>query len=375
MTWNSLYKKDSKGRIRFWSVTLGGNNEIALQRTSTGICGNNEVVKTAEKEHKRNKSSNAMDSAQKKIQTQYNNKIKTGYFITIEEAETTDPPKMAMLASEMKEAEIMGLPDDFFPCYAQIKLNGIRGTYDDNKGKILSRELNPFNKLSDLAGELQELLLPTSHKFLDMELYAPGYAISDIVSMVRHGDERICAYIFDVPSNLIQDYRLNDLLSLRLRSPNFSERIKFVNTYTIDSRERLLHFYHTVIDAGEEGMIIRKHNGIYKWNNKTTRGDELIKVKPPESAEFEIVEVLYDELIIEKVKRKLIKFVCKTDKGLTFKWSPTSWGHEKRISEYQEYTRGAFSEKTLPPASLEFREYTKRGLPFHIMDGYLREVM
>lgn len=383
MNSGKLYKKDSKGKIRFWEVIFipkSDDDSIVKQFTTTGFMG--EQGKISVKEIKSNKQGTAMVRAPKLIETLYTNKMRSGgYFKTKREAREEKKPLVKMLAKDLNADDIYKLPESFFPCYGQIKLNGLAGTHHKDKGALMSRSMIPFDKMKDLAKQVGDL----GYDFIDCELYTPGFLISDIVSMVRHGDKRICAYIFDVPREDDRPFkkRMEDVM--KIKCENVSRRIFTVPTFRLNNTQEVLDFYKaTVIDRTHEdtlaedkveGIILRPADGVYKWNNKTTRGRDLMKVKPPEDAEFEVVRIECDEQIIDGTKQKLIKFICVTDKGLEFKISPTSWGHEQRIVSYQQFLDGDITAETLPPLSITFREWTKTGKPFHPMSCYLREIM
>lgn len=366
-----LYKKDSKGKLRFWEVQTSEEAGVMEQYTYTGLVG--EKGKISIKEIKDNKQGTAADRAPKLIETQYTKKLRSGgYFKSKREAREEKKPLVKMLAKDLNEDDIDTLPDSFFPCYGQIKLNGLAGTYHKDKMAIMSRDLKPFDKLNTLARMLHDL----GYDYLDFELKPKDdVLVSDVLSMVSNGDKRICAYIFDVPREDDRPFskRMEDVM--KIKCENTSQRIFTVPTIRLNNTGEVKRFYLAACAAEEEGITLRPADASYKWNNKTTRGRNLIKVKPPEDAEFKIIEVICDEQIIEGTKQKLIKFICETDKGLPFKWSPTAWGHDRRIQMYQQFVDGDITVEGLPLASITFREYTKTGKPFHIMDGYLREIM
>ena len=75
-----LYKKDSKGKIRYWEIqTVINEKDQFLQLTYTGVYGDCEKTgKVATKEIKDNKQGTAAERAPGLIETQYKNKLKSG---------------------------------------------------------------------------------------------------------------------------------------------------------------------------------------------------------------------------------------------------------------------------------------------------------
>ena len=129
-------------------------------------------------------------------------------------------------------------------------------------------------------------------------------------------------------------------------------------------------------DAGAEGIVVRKADGEYKWNNKTTRDDTIYKVKPLLSAEFRIVDVQHERRVVNGTPEKLIQFTCEVDPGGDrFKVTPANFGVDLRIEMFAAYEQGMMGVKDYAPLSLTFREYTTKGKPFHIIESYLRDIM
>ena len=372
----ALYKKSSKGKILVWLVTLTAHDSegvrVCEQETITGDI--NGKLKESYKIHKPSKVADAWVRADGLVTRESEKKLaRMGYFDSVEKAETCQPPKICMLLKNLDPNDIFNLPEDYFPCDAQLKLNGLRGTYYHDISKIMSRELKEFDELGWIRDACHHLCETGGYEYLDFELYVPGFPVNEIVSMVRHGDPKLKAWIFDVPGDAPWKDRLSAMK--HLFSLNLFECIKFVSTETFYDRQSLYDFFKEAEDVGVEGIVVRKRKGLYKWNNKTTRNDTIFKVKPTLSSEFEITDIIHDALIIDGIGQRLIKFVCATEKGDEFLISPTSWGHDRRIQMYQQFIDGDIQVSALPPLSITFREWTSKGKPFHPIDSYLRDMM
>jgi hypothetical protein len=364
----ALYKKTSSGKINCWQVSCVDYGPVCHKNVSTGhILGK---IKTSTKIIEKSSRLGAFDRACSLVQAEFNRKFdRHGYFRTVEEAKSQEVPRKCMLLKDLSLKDIGRLPNSYFPCYGQIKFNGIRGTYNLKDDCIYSRTLKTFDKLVSLKEELKGVCTRNNFSYLDFELYAGGKKINEIVSMVKNGSEKIEAMVFDVPSDKPFNERLKDL--------NHAEnpRVHRVGTEVLGSREAIKDLYDYAERYGCEGIVIRKADGLYKWNNGTTRDDTIYKIKPLISAEFEIIACKSEVRVVDGNKEDLITFICKTGTEV-FTWTPANFGVKRRILMYKDYEKDPKGfVKKLPLASLEFREYTHTGKPFHIKSGYLRTIV
>ena len=379
-----VYKKNSKGAILYRKVVILEMDSHSTVYTTTGKCESSLVSldeeangKTTIKKVVAVKGKGHFERAHEQQVRDREKRLRLGYFDNYADAVTKEPAKVAMLVKDMSIKEIDDIPSTDFPMYQQVKLNGIRGTYHLSTNQVLSRELNPFN-LIEITAQCQVVCKSLGFDYLDFELYAEGHPINEIVSMVRHDDPKIKAYIFDVPSDKRQEDRVEDcgkVLDLCKRED--IARIEVLSFYPVYDKETVKTFFHKVISEDQEGIILRKPSALYGWNNKTSRDDRIRKVKPILSAEFKIVGIEWDERIHEGKTLRLVEFVCEVKEGVYFKVTPTTWGMDLRHDWHYEHVgkqrmKAPGAADLLPLLSVEFREYTKTMKPFHILDCYLR---
>ena len=368
-----LYKKDSKGNIRAWKLRVEGDEftaEIQTETYTVNVPNHKKNIKPVLP----NKANKAYPRAILLAETQHLKKLRLGYFMTIEEAKTKEAPKVCMLVKDMLPAEIQKMEFDDFPIFTELKLNGIRGTYHHDKGQILSRELKEFTKIPEIVKHCKDLCTKADINILDFEIYADGYKINDVVSMVKgdHPDkDKLRPWVFDMPEEGLS-FVSRDANIQEMRRVHDPVGIKFVPRNLANNKEDVQAFYDLVINAGAEGIILRKLDGEYAWNNKTTRSNIIRKVKPVLSEEFKISTIYHETRVVKGEEIKLISFMCSTTSGQEFKVSPTSWGVEKRVELYKDWIDSKFTISSLPLLTIEFREYTKTGKPFHILDTVLR---
>lgn len=376
-----IYKKASKGGVLIWQVRIVSDSEKdgVLVLTTTGPADDRKSQKVHAKTVEGNKQASAFDRALKLNNTKRINKLRKGYFETVEEVEQGGIVRVPMCVKNLDPADIDKLPKDFFPCHVGVKDNGVRGTYFRDQHKILSRNLKEHDKMTHLLDDLKFACDLVGKDYLDFELYAHGFKINEIVSMVRRGDTRIKARIFDVPDDTSTwRERLANIVAIR-NTVNL-QHLQFKAWFVAKSAGELKDFYFQAVENKEEGIIVMRLDGTYKWNNKNSRDDRVMKVKPLISHEFDIVSVGIEKRIHEGQTYYLVEFVCETIEGLTFKVPPTSWGLVKRDRIGREYMKikklqGLFSKyvDNLAPLTIEFREWTSAGKPFHIVEVISRD--
>jgi len=380
MIYPRLYKKDSKGKIRFWEIQLVADMVTmdVLKQTTTGIV--DESAKVNNKRIKDSKTAKAMPRAQKLCTTEFNKKLRLGYFETIELARTTEPPKAKMLVKDMLPSDIMKMDKEEFPIFMQEKLNGVAGTYHHDKGEILSRDLKVFDRIPHIVEACRVHCVENGLPILDFEIFAPGFKINEIVHLVKckvgsdDNKKLLKAWIFDLPSDQKFSHR-NHIMRDVSRSVQRYEGVSYLFTHMAKNREEVWNFYEDVTENDDgEGIILRTFDGLYKWNNKTTRDNRIRKVKPILSEEFKIIGVTYESRIVASETKQLIEFMCETHDGKhQFKVPPTSWGVEERVQVFHDFKAGVLKIKDLAPLTINFREWTSTMKPFHILDTILRD--
>ncbi len=298
-TYPKLYKKNSAGtKVLTWSVVItddSGEDDCCQETTTGDTCGGKQKVSV--KYIPGNNQRSPFDRAVLLMDTQFEKKIRLGYYRTEEEA--IDAPKLRkpMLASEIPSEDILLLPPERFPLFLGIKYNGLRCLYSYQENTMFSRELKVYDKLVDLKEELRVHCFMFNLDYLDMELYAPGgYPINEQVSMVRNGSDKVKAMVFDVPNGDTFSSRVSQLQqAFTLGSADF---VELVETTVANNPQEVLDFYKEAIAAGHEGITGRSADGEYKWDNNTSRGIELFKVKPLLSSALPVVACGYEDRAI-----------------------------------------------------------------------------
>lgn len=279
-----IYKKDSSGKIRYLSISVDGS--VVVQES--GVVGSNNPVinrsacmaKNIGKVNSTTPEEQALVEAQAKLVE----KMRLGYFNTIEEAQEKGGQDflLPMLAKDFKKEK----GKIKFPCYVQPKLDGMRalGSVDN----LISRTGKVIDTLSHLdLSDLEDVIL-------DGELYAHGISFQENMKLIkkyRPGlTEQVKYHVYDIvmdaPFSLRTAILRNTVLEL------YSEKIEVVPSYRVYNFYDIDTFHQQFIAAGYEGTIIRHSDEGYQVNK---RSSQLLKYKDFLDEAYKIVDVVPSE--------------------------------------------------------------------------------
>ena len=163
-----------------------------------------------------------------------------------------------------------------FPCWASPKLDGLRGLV--HGGQLLSRSLKliPNKHVQDVLGRPQfngldgELIAGSPTAPNCMQACTSFFMASDKVS------DDWSFHVFDYHD----DERGYDARRARLLTADLgSQRIVVHDCEMIYNADHLLEYEAKCLDAGYEGLILRKIDGPYKFGRSTVNEGYLLKVK------------------------------------------------------------------------------------------------
>lgn len=174
-----------------------------------------------------------------------------------------------------------------FPLYASIKYDGIRLAMDgDNPRTAQNKDLPNLHTVKMLQDNalLQDL---------DMELIVGDpadplcYNKTYRAVMTITGEPKVDFYIFDIIDlTLTFEERLKILEELK---PYLPDNCKVVEQILVHNQAELDALYDKVTAQGHEGLILKLPSGRYKMGRGTAKEQLLLKLKPEEDFEFEVV--------------------------------------------------------------------------------------
>lgn len=283
----TLYKKDNKGKIRFWRITTARN--ILLQES--GIIGGKGVthnkICTSKNVGKSNETS-PEQQALLELESEYQSKLTEGYFETIGKAEN-EVVILPMLAKSYNDEKHKIVWDksvfiqpklDGMRCLAHIKSNG-GVELISRDGKVIGNMEHIMNDLSTIKQDI----------ILDGELYGHNLTFQENMKLIKkwrkETPELIKFHCYDMVSNKpFKERKVRDYI----RTLSTCEE---VSTYEIKNEEELQRFHSINITNGYEGSIIRHSNKSYSTNK---RCDSLLKYKDFQDMDLPIIDITPNEV-------------------------------------------------------------------------------
>jgi len=346
---NTLYKMDSKGKIRIWEISTGAMDDgvpyySVCHGQQNGIMQNTEVIVPEGKNIGRANQTTAIEQCGLEAESLYLKQIeRKGYSEHIPNKQPTLPMLAHKYADYSHKIE--------WPAIASPKLDGIRLIIEIKSGKVkcTSRTGKEILNLEHITDELLDL---KKDLVLDGELYSDAITFEEIVSIVRKTrskDPRILQiyfYAFDIINDQGYHTRVLELDRLLLNT-TYS---KIVPWRVVRSQEDLVKIHTKNKKDKYEGTMIRNMASLYQPNKRST---DLLKVK----------DFLDDEFIITGWKTGKGKFANIP----TFSLLTKEKKHFEAVPKGTEEIREEFlinAESYVGQlATVRFFEYTADGIP------------
>ena len=284
ITYDTIYKRDSGGRLRVWRMERDGSR----YRTVSGLA-DGKLAETGWTQARAASQPTDEAQAEFEIKAAYENKLTREYHRTIEATAGGAHFFKPMLAKEF--AGWQG------ECAAQPKLDGIRCIA--TKTGLFSRQGKPITAVPHIHAQLAPLFQNFPGLILDGELY--NHDLKDdfntIVSIVRKKDPsveelelaeaRVQYHVYDVPSDPNPHIwgKMTELHEL-VTEHNLGGAIELVETVSVGSPTFLDELYGRWLEAGYEGQMVRLPG---KYEQK--RSKLLLKRKEFQDEEFECVSI------------------------------------------------------------------------------------
>ena len=291
----SLYKRDSKGKIRVWQIEVGySNDDYAGTRTVAGLEDGKKVTSEWNLSEAKNigkiNSTTAYTQAQAEAKSIWDKRIEKEYFVDISDIDSYDKfePMLAADYTKTKEQISTG--------YSQPKLDGIR-CIANSKG-LWTRSGKPITSCPHIWDEVKDALKANPEVTLDGELYNHELKedFNKIVSLVRktkfsdadlEDSRRLVQYhVYDIHNSSNPDVVFS-IRNLELKDSGFfKEYLHFVGTDWCDTQDQLDELYASYMADGYEGQMVRLDE---KYECK--RSKSLLKRKQFITEEYDVVAV------------------------------------------------------------------------------------
>lgn len=350
----TLYKKDSKGKIRM--VQIEANNGIVTQRSGL-VDGALTTHESASKPKNvgRSNETTAEEQAILEAKSKIDRKLKEGYFETIDEAKNEEVI-LPMLAKKYEDEKHKINWD--LPVFVQPKLDGMRCISFTGNKKV-SRKNTPIENMDHIKVE-QKLITPDRevvYYVTDGELYLHGEGFQTNMALIkkyREGfSEQVKYHIYDI----ISDEPFYKRTKIARYLAQNSENCEVVPTIEVSSEEEIRDHHKLFLAAGYEGTIIRWGEEGYHINK---RSSNLLKHK-------EFIDEAYKIIDIEPSDKNPEQgvIICETNDGKRFGCG-MKFSHEEReemLTNKENYI-GQIAE-------VRFFEFTDDGIPrFPVCVGF-----
>jgi len=296
----SLYKRDTKGKLRIWTVEYGfDSDDVAGTRTIAGLIDGQKVtsewnLSIAKNVGKAN-GTTAKTQAISEAQSSWDQKADKEYFENIDDVDSYELFK-PMLANDFTKKPVTS-------GYTQPKLDGIRCLV--NKHGMNSRSGKPINSCPHIAEALENFVKDYPNITLDGELYNHELKsdFQKIVSLVRkvkcrpeeiaESAELVEYHIYDMFDADNPDMPFIDRMAFLVKhlpvEGNYLDglgKIVIVETAKTDTTADIDKMYGEYTEAGYEGQMVRQ-NSAYECK----RSKNLLKRKEFITEEFKVVSV------------------------------------------------------------------------------------
>lgn len=265
----TLYKLDSKGKLREWTISTVEGKIIQ----SSGLVNGQKVVNEKEATPKNIGKSNETTPAEQAIlemESSIKEQLRTGYCLTKEEAEK-NLVILPMLAHSYNDHKHK---IDWTNCFIQPKLDGQRClAFCKANGDVtlMSRDGKEILTMDHIKRDLANV---KEDVILDGELYVHGVSFQENMKLIkkyRKGEtEKVKYHVYDVVSQ--QPFRLRKVRHYIVGLFSCEE----VSTYQIKNEQDLKTWHESNIGQGYEGSIIRYGEEGYKVNGRSAN---LLKYK------------------------------------------------------------------------------------------------
>jgi DNA ligase-1 len=250
----TIYKKDSKGKIRFLRAFSHKGELVQF----SGIVGSDKHVehrskcegKNIGKANETTPEQQAAAEAEKKLV----NKMSSGYFETIEEAEGNSVVLPMLAKDGKKEIPKIDWNGDVF---VQPKLDGMRAL-GKAKADMISRKGKVIDTVTHIQAELDMLM---NIDILDGELYAHGLNFQENMRLIKKyrpdETEKVKFHVYDL---ILPNLAFKNRYSLLSELVKPLDNIELVPTFRIHNEQQLKEAHAKFLSEGYEGTIIRHGN-------------------------------------------------------------------------------------------------------------------
>lgn len=339
----TLYKKDSKGKLRVWKIFAKGAELVQKAGLLDGKLVENSKLCTGKNIGRSNETS-PEEQARLELVSTWKSKKDEGYFETIDEVNETEVILPMLAKSYGDEKKKIDWTNDVFE---QPKLDGMRCLAHIKGGNVtlVSRDGKIISTVEHISQDLSSVI---EDVILDGELYAHGLNFQEnmrLIKKYRPGEtEKVKFHVYDVVSK----ETFYDRLMKATIIISSLKTCQLVDTVLISNEKELIKWHSINLANGFEGSIIRHGTEGYKVNG---RSSNLLKYKDFQDIACKVIDIVPAEQRPEQGVPVL------EYKGKTF-MAGMKFSHAERAEWLVNKTK--YIGKT---AEIRFFEYSEDGIP------------
>lgn len=298
-----LYTRDTIGNVRVWYMEQENNKHRTVSGLLEGERVTSEWTITEAKNSGKKNATNAVEQASAEIDARYKKQRKTGYFDDIGDIGSTSyvEPMLAKLYKDYAHKIDLSGGEWLLQC----KFNGMRCVA--TKDGLFTRKGEKYLSVPHVEDSLKPFFKKHPSAVLDGELFNNELRqqLNEISKLIRktvhiskedleRSEELVRYYIYD-------GYGFGLKANPMSQNEPYKSRKEWIDNQVIGEYDYAVHVtdinilsqinldeaYQSLIDDGQEGGILRYKN--MKYENK--RSKHLLKVKPEDDDEGEIVEI------------------------------------------------------------------------------------
>lgn len=317
-TLQTLYKIDTKGKLREWTMHIDGASFYAVKGLVDGKKTQDKATTTIAKNVGRSNETTPEGQAELQAQAKFQKKLDSGYALNKIDAQKRKFYEPMLAHNFMdRQDELVGK----YPVYSQPKLDGIRCIVRKEGDTLIGRTRNgkEVECIPHILKSLNGFFLAHPKAILDGELYNHDLRenFNKITSLVRkqrpiksdkmtdkafakkqieyqarviEAEDTIQYHVYDCPklNDVVNESQSFDFRMEELKEKLMTNKhIVLVETSEVYSLGNLNSLYGQYLEQGYEGQMVRKNSS--KYDNK--RSSSLLKRKEFIDSEYKIVDI------------------------------------------------------------------------------------
>ena len=300
MIYSKLYKLDSKGKLRVYSIEQVDDSYRMITGLADGKQTKSKWTIAKPKNVGKSNATNGTSQATAEILARYEKKVAQGYFTTVAEAKA-NPGGLFFEPMTADTWEKVTKKYKVFPLIADPKLDGMRMTIGSDL-KAISRKGKDIKTADHIVKELESFFKLVPDVILDGELYNHEYKedFNTLMSIARQAkptsediklaEEKLELHVYDIyfkkdSTKAASERKLILESNLVLQNMKY---VKVVFSTLVNNQEELDVVKEQNLIDGYEGTMTRDPESIYE--NKRSRW--LLKHKDFITEEFKVVDIL-----------------------------------------------------------------------------------